>query len=70
VEAGLGIKSRQLSKTEINDQVHVWERANRDAEVHALKAKMLMLGRFSAATLASTQPRAVDQAAGSPSQEA
>jgi predicted outer membrane repeat protein len=67
VEAGLGIGTQPgdvtpLSTGEIDDQVEVWQRANRDAEVHALKTKMLMLGRFSAATLASTQPRSVQPA--------
>lgn len=57
-EAALGLDSggvKQLSHGEIDDQVEIWQRANRDAEVHALKTKMLMLGKFSAATLASTQ---------------
>ena len=47
---------RELSQGEINDQVEVWQRANRDAEVQALKTKMMMLSRFSAATLNSTKP--------------
>ena len=71
--SGLGIKSDEvtpLSKEAIDQQVGIWERANRDAEVHAMKAKMLMLGRFSAANLASTQRRALDQAAVGPSSEA
>ena len=70
VEAGLGINADEttpLSTAAINDQVDVWQRVNRDAEVQALKAKMLMLGRFSAATLASTQPRGVNQAVSSSS---
>ena len=71
VEAGLGLsKSRELSSSEIDDQVQVWQQAQRDAEVHALTAKMLVLGRFSAANLASTQTRASDDNAGSGAQKA